>query len=78
MKHKARIMAKGYVQEHGVDFEEIFALVMRLETFPLLLALSAKHGWEVHHLDVKSTFLNGELDEVVYVSQPEGFIKQGQ
>ena len=78
VKHKARIVAKGYVQKHGVDFEEIFAPVTRLETVRLLLALSAKHGWEVHHMDVKSAFLNGELDEVVYVSQPEGFVKQGQ
>ena len=78
VKHKARLVAKGYVQVHGIDFEEIFAPVTRLETVRLLLALSAKHGWEVHHLDVKSAFLNGELDEVVYVSQPEGFVKEGQ
>lgn len=78
VKYKARLVAKGYVQVHGVDFEEIFAPVTRLETVRLLLALSAKYGCEVHHLDVKSAFLNGELDEVVYVSQPQGFVKKGQ
>lgn len=56
----------------------IFAPVTRLETIRLLLALAAKNGWQVHHLDVKSAFLNGDLKEEVYVSQPEGFIKRGQ
>lgn len=78
VKHKARLIAKGYVQEHGVDFDEIFPPVTRLETVRLLLALLAKNGWEVHHLNVKTTFLNGELSEDVYVAQPEGFEKVGQ
>lgn len=56
VKHKARIVAKGYVQQQGRDFEEIFAAVTRLETVRLLLALAAKNSWEVHHLDVKSAF----------------------
>ena len=78
IKHKARLVAKGYVQKQGIDFEEVFAPVTRLETVRLLLALAAKNGWEVHHLDVKSAFLNGEIEEVVYVSQPEGFVKENQ
>lgn len=78
IKYKARLVAKGYVQEKGVDFDEIFAPVTRIETVRLLLALAAKHGWEVHHLDVKTAFLNGELQEDVYVVQPEGFVKKGQ
>lgn len=61
-----------------MDFEEVFAPVTRLETVRLLLALSAKNGWEVHHLDVKSSFLNGKLQEKVYVMQPEGFEKENQ
>lgn len=73
-KYKARIVAEGYVQKHGIDYEEIFAPVTRLETVRLLLALAAKHSWEVHHLDVKTAFLNGDIQEEVYVSQPEGFI----
>lgn len=78
VKYKARDVAKGYVHQQGIDFEEIFAPVTRLETVRLLLELSAKNGWLVHHLDVKSTFLNGELQEEVYVSQLEGFEKPGQ
>lgn len=65
IKYKARLVAKGYVQKQGIDFEEVFAPVTRLETVRLLLTLAAKHVWEVHHLDVKSVFLNGELKKVV-------------
>lgn len=78
VKHMARLVAKGYVQEKVIDFEELFAPVTRLETVRLLLALAAKNSCEVHHLDVKTAFLNGEISEEVYVSQPEGFEKQGK
>ncbi|GJR47899.1 ribonuclease H-like domain, reverse transcriptase, RNA-dependent DNA polymerase [Tanacetum coccineum] len=76
IKHKARLVAKGYIQEHGIDFEEVFAPVARMETIRLLLAIAANNKWEVHHLDVKSAFLHGDLKEEVYVTQPEGFIKR--
>ncbi|KAD4584618.1 hypothetical protein E3N88_22219 [Mikania micrantha] len=76
-RHKARLVAKGYVQQHGVDYEEVFAPVARLETVRLVLALSAQRGWTVHHLDVKTAFLHGELNEEVFVKQPEGFEKKG-
>ena len=75
-KFKARLVAKGYVQQYGVDFEEVFAPVARLETIRLLISLAATNGWEIHHLDVKTAFLHGELKEIVYVSQPEGFEKK--
>lgn len=78
VKHKARLVAKGYAQEYGVDFDEVYAPVTRLETVRLLLALAAKLEWEVHHLDVKTAFLKGDLKEEVYVSQPEGFEISGQ
>ncbi|KAG7598736.1 Integrase catalytic core [Arabidopsis suecica] len=76
-KYKARLVAKGYVQQYGVDFEEVFAPVARIETIRLLIKLAASHGWEIHHLDVKTAFLHGELKENVYVFQPEGFEKKG-
>lgn len=78
LKYKARTVAKGYVQKEGIDFEEIFALVTRLETVRMVLALAANKGWEVHHIDVKTEFLNGKIKEVVYVCQPEGFVQEGK
>lgn len=75
IRYKARLVAKGYVQELGIDFDEVFAPVARIETVRLILALAAYHGWQVHHLDVKSAFLHGDLKEEVYVTQPEGFVQ---
>jgi hypothetical protein len=74
VKYKARLVAKGYVQRPGIDYEEAFAPVARLESVRLLLAIAAHCGWGVHHMDVKSAFLNGELQEEVYVHQPPGFV----
>ncbi|GJW81119.1 ribonuclease H-like domain, reverse transcriptase, RNA-dependent DNA polymerase [Tanacetum coccineum] len=68
IKHKARLVAKGYIQEHGIDFEEVFAPVARMETIRLLLAIAANNKWQVHHLDVKSAFLHGDLQEEVTAS----------
>lgn len=76
-KYKARLVAKGYVQQYGIDFEEVFAPVARIETIRLLINLAASNDWEVHHLDVKTAFLHGELKETVYVTQPEGFVVKG-
>lgn len=76
-KYKARLVVKGYVQEYGVDFDEVFAPVARLETIRLLVSIAATSGWEVHHLDVRTAFLHGELKETVYVTQPEGFEVKG-
>ena len=69
-KYKARLVANGYVQRHGVDYDEVFAPVARIETIRLIIALAASHGWEVHHLDVKTAFLHGDLKEEFYVKQP--------
>jgi len=74
LKHKARLVAKGYVQRPGIDFDQVFAPVARLDSVRLLLAVAAQYKWQVHHLDVKTAFLNGELGEEVYVSQPPGFV----
>jgi hypothetical protein len=72
------LVAKGYVQQARIDFEEVFAPVARMDFVRLLLALAAQEVWMVHHMDVKSAFLNGELNEEVYVVQPPGYVKQGQ
>jgi hypothetical protein len=76
--HKARLVVKGYAQQQGGDFDEVFAPMVRQEEVRLLLALAADEGWQVHHMDVKTTFLNGDLQEEVYVQQPLGFIQPGQ
>jgi hypothetical protein len=77
IKHKARLVAKGYAQRQGVDFDEVFAPVARMETVRLMLAIAAHCGWQVHHMDVRSAFLNGELAEEVYVHQPPGYASVG-
>ncbi|WVZ88501.1 hypothetical protein U9M48_035018 [Paspalum notatum var. saurae] len=74
VKHKARLVAKGFMQREGIDFEEVFAPMARMDSVRLLLVLAATRDWSVHHLDVKSAFLNGELTEVVHVHQPPGFV----
>ena len=77
VKYKARLVARGFVQREGIDFEEVFAPVARMELVCLLLALAAAKDWRVHHLDVKLAFLNGELAETVFVRQPLGFSIKG-
>ncbi|GJX18067.1 retrovirus-related pol polyprotein from transposon TNT 1-94 [Tanacetum coccineum] len=74
LKNKARLVAKGYRQEEGLDFEESFAPVARLEAIRIFIANAASKNMTVYQMDVKTAFLNGELKEEVYVSQPEGFI----
>jgi hypothetical protein len=66
-------MAKGYSQVKGLDFDEIFAPVTRLESIRMLLAYAIQHGFKLYQMDVKSAFLNGQIKEEVYVEQPSGF-----
>jgi hypothetical protein len=73
VRPKVRLVAKGYVQRAGIDFDEVFAPVARLESVRMMVALAAHEGWEVHHMDVKSAFLNDVIEEEVYVQQPPGF-----
>ncbi|GJT61790.1 retrovirus-related pol polyprotein from transposon TNT 1-94 [Tanacetum coccineum] len=72
----ARLVAKGYRQEEGIDFKESFAPVARIEAIRIFIANAANKNITIYQMDVKTTFLNGELCEEVYVSQPEGFIDQ--
>nr|GEW54667.1 retrovirus-related Pol polyprotein from transposon TNT 1-94 [Tanacetum cinerariifolium] len=76
LKNKARLVACGYRQEEGIDFEESFASVARLEAIQIFLAYAAHKNMVVYQMDVKTAFLNGNLREEVYVSQPDGFVDQ--
>ena len=76
-KHKARLVAKGFAQKEGVDYEETFAPTAKWATIRTLFALAAQNGWKVHQMDVKTAFLNGDLKENVFMSQPEGFAVKG-
>ena len=69
VKHKARLVVKGYCQRYGIDYDEVFAPVARFESICILIALIAQECWSLYHLDVKSAFLNGEIKEEIYVSQ---------
>ena len=77
-RHKARLVAKGYSKKKGKDYDEVFSPVARAESIQILIALAAQLKWDLHHLDVKSAFLNGEIEDEIYVSQPEVFIKKGK
>jgi len=77
-KHKARLVEKGFTQKYGFDYEETFAPAARQETIRLALSLATHKGWNIQHMDVKSAFLNGYLNEEVYVNQPQGFEEQGR
>ncbi|KAL0430352.1 UNVERIFIED_CONTAM: Retrovirus-related Pol polyprotein from transposon RE1 [Sesamum radiatum] len=76
-KHKARLVAKGYSQLPGIDYTETFAPVARLDTIRALVAIAANKKWKIYQMDVKSAFLNGYIDEEIYVEQPQGFIAKG-
>jgi hypothetical protein len=77
-KYKARFVAKGYAQQHGIDYTEVFAPVARWDTIRMVLAVATQRDWIVYQLDVKSAFLYKELDEDVYVEQPLGYKKKGE
>ncbi|KAB2626386.1 retrovirus-related Pol polyprotein from transposon TNT 1-94 [Pyrus ussuriensis x Pyrus communis] len=78
LKNKARLVAKGYAQKPGLDYNETYAPVARLDTIRTLVALAAHKSWKLYQLDVKSAFLNGVLEEEVYVDQPEGYVVKGK
>jgi hypothetical protein len=73
IKNKARLVCKGCAQVEGVDYEETFAPVARLEAIRMFLAFSSYKKFKVYQMDVKSVFLNGNLEEEVYIEKPEGF-----
>ncbi|GJZ17173.1 retrovirus-related pol polyprotein from transposon TNT 1-94 [Tanacetum coccineum] len=76
LKNKARLVAQGFRQEEGIDFEESFAPVERIEAIRIFVANAANKNMKIFQMDVKKVFLNGELKEQVYISQPEVFVYQ--
>ena len=75
-RNKERLLYKGYAQEEGLDYGETFAPVARMEGVRTLLAYVAYKGFKVYQMDVKSAFLNGILEEEVYIEQPKGFVDE--
>lgn len=78
VRYKARLVAKGYSQVAGVDFNETFAPVAKFTTIRTIVAIGAAMDLEMHQMDVKTAFLNGELEEDIYMDQPQGFVEEGK
>ncbi|KAM1493880.1 hypothetical protein ACFX10_025604 [Malus domestica] len=77
-KYKARLVAKGYRQREGLDYFDTYSPVSRITSIRMLISIAALYNLEIHQMDVKTAFLNGELEEEIYMEQPEGFIVKGQ
>ena len=77
-KYKARLVIKGYRQREGLDYFDTYSPVTRINSIRMILAIAALRNLEVHQMDVKIAFLNGDLEEEIYMEQPEGFIVPGQ
>ena len=77
-KHKARFVARGFSQVEGIDYDETFAPVARYASIRTVMAIVAEMGWKIHQMDVKTAFLNGILEEEVYIEQPQGFEVYGR
>ena len=72
-KFKARFVAKGYTQKEGIDYEETFAPLACYTSIRFVISLAVQMGWEIHQMDVKTTFLNGVIEDEVYIEQLESF-----
>jgi hypothetical protein len=77
-RYKGRLVARGFAQQHGVDYEETYSPVVRFDTIRALLAHAVQSGLHVHQMDVETAFLNGELEEEVFMQQPEGYAEPGK
>ena len=77
-KYKARLVIKGYKQKEGLDYFDTYSPVTRITSIRMVLAIAALRNLEIHQMDVKTAFLNGDLDEEIYLEQPEGFVAPGQ
>ena len=77
-RYKARLVAQSFSQKFGTDYDETFCPVVRQESLHALIALSVQNDLQIHQIDVTTAFLNGRLEEEVYMKQPEGLIKRGK
>ena len=73
-RYKAHLVAKGFTQKEGIDYKETFSPVYLKDSFRIIMALVAHFNLELHHMDVKTVFLNGDIDEIIYMLQPENFM----
>ena len=78
VRYKERLVVKGYAQKQGIDYDEVFSPVARMESIRILISIAAQENWELHDLDVKTAFLNGEIKQDIYISQLEGFLIKGK
>ena len=76
-RYKARLVAQGFTQKFGVDYDQTFSPVVSFESVRSIIAIAAKNGLKLHQMDVKTAFLNGELKEEIFLKQPEGFVVKG-
>jgi len=77
-RHKARLVAQGFTQTHGIDYDETFAPIAKLNSIHVLLSIATNLDWELHQLDIKNTFLNGDVEKEIYMKAPPGFEENGK
>jgi hypothetical protein len=75
-RYKARLVARGFSQKYGEDYDETFSLVAKMTSVRVVISLAAHHEWKLWQLDVKNAFLYGEIDKDIYMEQPDGYISQ--
>ncbi len=73
-RYKTRLVAKGYAQTYGIDYEETYSLVAKMTTVRAIIAMAAANGWSLHQMDLKNVFLHGDLQEEMYMEQPLGYV----
>lgn len=78
VKYNEKLVVKGFKQKEYLDYFDTYLLVTRITSIPILVALAAVYGHEIYKLDVKITFLNGDLEEEIYIEQPKGFVFPGK
>ena len=78
LNHKERLVVKRYRQRCEIDYDKVFAPIVHFESICILIALATQECWSFHHLHVKSAFLNGEIKEEIYASQPESYVNEGK